>query len=172
MPMRTETDIRIPEEHVAGETASLAALDVRVQAELFDPGAQLSAFAAGRQMDGAVASFTGLVRKVEQDADSTLELLHYPGFTEKQILLMAETCRTQFEISDVLIIHRHGKMAVSEPIVFVAVSAAHRRAAFAACEWLMDHLKTDAPFWKRETTASGANWIEPTGFDQRRTRKT
>lgn len=143
-------------------------VDVRVQTEVFDPGMELNTFSANRSSDGAVASFTGLVRASGNDAGSTLELMHYAGFTEKQITRLGGAAFSRFEISDALIIHRYGEMKIGQPIVFVATSAVHRSAAFDACEWLMDKLKTEAPFWKREKTASGVKWIEPSEDDHKR----
>ena len=154
------------QEDVPGK--ALPRVHVRVQTDIFDPGAELTAFSLNRSSDGAVASFTGLVRAAKGETDSTLELMHYAGFTEKQMTRIGQAAFSQFDISDALIIHRHGEMKTGEPIVFVAVSAAHRRAAFEACEWLMDQLKTEAPFWKREKTASGTEWIEPTKDDHKR----
>ncbi len=165
-PKQLDTQDFPLQEDVPGK--ALPRVHVRVQADIFDPGAELNAFSANRSSDGAVASFTGLVRAAKNDAGSTLELMHYAGFTEKQITRLGQAAFSRFEITDALIIHRHGEMAIGEPIVFVAVSAAHRRAAFEACEWLMDQLKTEAPFWKREKSASGAEWIEPTEDDHKR----
>ncbi len=127
----------------------------------FDPGALLSAFAAGRAETGAIATFTGLAR-AEQGQTTTLELEAYPGFTEAQIGIMAEDARDRFGLDDVQIVHRVGQITPGEAIVFVATAAAHRRSAFEACDFLMDYLKSRAPFWKKETGPDGtARWIEP-----------
>ena len=127
----------------------------------FDPGALLSAFAAGRAETGAIATFTGLAR-AEQGQTTTLELEAYPGFTEAQIAIMAQDARDRFGLDDVQIVHRVGQITPGEAIVFVATAAAHRRAAFEACDFLMDYLKSRAPFWKKETGPGGtARWIEP-----------
>lgn len=126
----------------------------------FDPGPLLSGFCRGRAETGAVASFTGLAR-AEGGETKVLELEAYPGFTEAQIGAIAETARTRFELQDLMIVHRIGQIAPGEPIVFVATAAAHRRAAFEACDYLMDYLKSRAPFWKKEHGAKGARWIEP-----------
>ncbi|HEX6858645.1 MAG TPA: molybdenum cofactor biosynthesis protein MoaE [Caulobacteraceae bacterium] len=126
----------------------------------FDPGALLTAFCAGRAETGAVVSFTGLAR-AETGRSLALELEAYPGFTEQEIGRIAETARSRFGLDDFAILHRVGKMAPGEPIVFVAVAAAHRRAAFEACDFLMDYLKSRAPFWKKEIGPEGARWVEP-----------
>ena len=126
----------------------------------FDPGALLSAFAKGRQETGAVATFTGLART---DAGETevLELEAYPGFTEAEIGKTAERAKARFGLDDFAILHRVGKIAPGDPVVFVATAARHRRAAFEACDFLMDYLKSKAPFWKKEHGPDGERWIEP-----------
>lgn len=126
----------------------------------FDPGALLSGFAQGRREVGAVATFTGLAR-AEAGSTAVLELEAYPGFTEAEIGKIAEQARARFGLDDLLIRHRVGKIAPGEPIVFVATAARHRRAAFEACDFLMDYLKSRAPFWKKEHGPDGARWIEP-----------
>ena len=127
----------------------------------FDPGALLTAFCKGRTETGAVATFTGLAR-AEQGATATLELEAYPGFTESEIGRIAAGARERFGLDDFSIVHRVGRIAPGEAIVFVATAAGHRRAAFEACDFLMDYLKSRAPFWKKETGPDGAaRWIEP-----------
>jgi len=126
----------------------------------FDPGALLAAFAKDRREIGAIATFTGLAR-AEQGQTHVLELEAYPGFTEAAIGKIAETARSRFELDDLLITHRIGRIGPGEPIVFVATAASHRRAAFEACDFLMDYLKSRAPFWKKEHGPDGARWIEP-----------
>lgn len=130
----------------------------------FDPGPLLSGFCRGRAETGAVASFTGLAR-AEGGETKILELEAYPGFTEAQIGAIAETAKTRFELQDLMIVHRIGQIAPGEPIVFVATAAAHRRAAFEACDYLMDYLKSRAPFWKKEHGPDGARWVEPRAQD-------
>lgn len=130
----------------------------------FDPGALLSGFCVGRTEVGAVATFTGLAR-AEAGGTSVLELEAYPGFTEAEIGKIAEQARARFSLEDLLIRHRVGKIAPGEPIVFVATAAKHRRAAFEACDFLMDYLKSRAPFWKKEHGPDGALWIEPRAQD-------
>ncbi|KRB51180.1 MAG: molybdenum cofactor biosynthesis protein MoaE [Pseudomonadota bacterium] len=130
----------------------------------FDPGALLTAFCQGRTETGAVATFTGLAR-AEQGDTTTLELEAYPGFTEAAIGKIAEEAKARFELHDFHIVHRVGKIMPGEAIVFVATAAAHRRAAFEACDFLMDYLKSRAPFWKKESGPTGERWIEPRAQD-------
>ena len=137
---------------------------IRLSEERFDPGALLSDFCWGRSEVGAVASFTGLAR-AEAGATTILELEAYPGFTEAAIGKIAEQARERFGLADLLILHRVGKIAPGEPIVFVATAAGHRREAFEACDYLMDYLKSRAPFWKKEHGPAGARWIEPHARD-------
>jgi molybdopterin synthase catalytic subunit len=126
----------------------------------FDPGALLSAFASGRRETGAVATFTGLAR-AEGGAAAILELEAYPGGTERASARIAEGARTRFALDDLAVTHRIGRIGPGEPIVFVATAASHRRAAFEACDYLMDYLKSRAPFWKKQHGPDGARWIEP-----------
>jgi molybdopterin synthase catalytic subunit len=130
----------------------------------FDPGALLTAFAKGRRETGAVATFTGLAR-AEQGETAILELEAYPGFTEREIEKIAEQARERFSLDDLAVTHRIGRIEPGEPIVFVATAASHRRAAFEACDFLMDYLKSRAPFWKKEHGPAGARWIEPRAED-------
>ena len=139
---------------------------VRVQTEPFDAGALLSAFSGGRTAAGGIVSFTGLTRATSDgQAVSTLELDAYPGFTEPAIALMEDEARARFAVQDLLIVHRYGPIAPGEAIVFVAAAAEHRRAAFEAADFLMDYLKTRAPFWNKETGPGGERWIEPRPSD-------
>src|SRR5262249_6342848 len=128
------------------------------------PGVELTRFCAGRTESGAVASFVGIARG-EGGAATALELEAYPGFTEAEIGKMAEAARTRFGLHDLLVIHRHGPIAPGAPIVTVATASAHRREAFEACDYLMDYLKSRAPFWKKEHGPAGARWVEPTQRD-------
>ena len=137
---------------------------IRLTEAGFDPGAELSAFCAGRTESGAVASFVGIARGEGGDA-TALELQAYPGFTEGEIGRMVEAAMTRFDLHDALVIHRHGPIAPGEPIVMVATASAHRREAFEACDYLMDYLKSRAPFWKKEHGPGGARWVEPTERD-------
>jgi molybdopterin synthase catalytic subunit len=137
-------------------------MTVRVQTEPFDAGNLLAAFSAGRIDAGAVVSFTGLARAAtDGQAVATLELDAYSGFTEPAIEALETQARARFAVLDILIVHRHGPIAPGEAIVFVAAAAEHRRAAFQAADFLMDRLKTEAPFWKKETGPDGERWIEP-----------
>ncbi|RAK57675.1 molybdenum cofactor biosynthesis protein MoaE [Phenylobacterium deserti] len=130
----------------------------------FDPGALLSEFSLARQEVGAIASFTGLAR-AEAGQTQVLELEAYPGFTEARIAKIAEQARERFGLADLIVLHRVGKIGPGEPIVFVATASRHRRQAFEACDFLMDYLKSRAPFWKKEHGPDGARWIEPRAQD-------
>jgi len=132
--------------------------------EPFDPGKLLGAFCAGRTETGAVASFTGLAR-AEQGDTRVLELEAYPGFTEAEIGKIAAVAEARFSLQDFRIVHRIGKIAPGEAIVFVATASGHRREAFEACDFLMDYLKSRAPFWKKEHGPAGDRWIEPRAQD-------
>ncbi len=139
---------------------------IAVQSETIDTGAALAAFAAGAGGAGAIVSFTGLVRAENDGARVTeLALDHYPGFTETAIAAIAIEAERRFGLIDVVIVHRHGAMAPGETVVFVAAAAAHRRAAFEAAQYMMDRLKTEAPFWKREDGPDGPRWIEARADD-------
>jgi molybdopterin synthase catalytic subunit len=134
---------------------------VRIQAADFDVGAELAALQGGRTDVGAVASFVGCVRGNTRAEDvSALALEHYPGMTERAIEAMITEAERRFGVLAALVIHRVGRLLPGERIVLVAVAASHRRAAFQACEFLMDYLKTHAPFWKKETTPQGERWVD------------
>ena len=130
---------------------------VRVQKEDFDPTTELDALSAGRDNIGAMVSFTGLVRGGDV---SEMELEHYPGMTEKALEEIEAEARERWPLEGVTIIHRVGPLAPGARIVFVATASRHRAAAFEAAEYLMDFLKTRAPFWKKETTAEGDRWVD------------
>jgi molybdopterin synthase catalytic subunit len=139
---------------------------IAVQPEPFDAAALLADFSARAAGAGAVASFTGLVRGDNDGASvSALELDHHPRLTEKAIAGIAADAAARFALIDVAIVHRHGALDPGEPIVFVAAAAAHRRAAFDAVDYVMDRLKTEAPFWKRELRSDGAHWLEARDSD-------
>jgi molybdopterin synthase catalytic subunit len=140
------------------------AAQVRLTTEPFDPGAELKVFCVGRTESGAVASFVGIARG-DAGATIALELEAYLGFTEAEICRMAEAATARFSLHGVLVVHRHGPIAPGEPIVMVATASAHRREAFEACDYLMDYLKSRAPFWKKEHGPAGARWVEPTARD-------
>jgi len=137
---------------------------VRLQTEPFDPGALLTGFCRDRSETGAVVSFTGLARASAGET-LQLELEAYPGFTDAEIGRIAEAAVARFSLHDVLIVHRIGRIAPGEAIVFVATASGHRREAFEAADQLMDYLKSRAPFWKKEHGPDGARWIEPTARD-------
>jgi len=138
---------------------------IRIQAEPFDPYTELARFAQRAPGAGAIANFIGVVRS-EGDQVSALTLDHYPGFTETEIARIEAQARARFGLIDALVIHRHGRMAPGESIVLVAAAAGHRKPALQAVDFLMDYLKTDAPFWKREEGQAGARWIEPRADDR------
>jgi|SRR6187397_680444 len=139
---------------------------VRVQAEDFDTGRELDALTAGRADVGALASFVGLVRDANDGSPvKAMTLEHYPGMTEKALTDICEQAMSRWDLIDTLVIHRVGALKPGERIVLVGVSSAHRGEAFAACEFIMDYLKTRAPFWKREETPQGARWVEARDSD-------
>ncbi len=121
---------------------------------------------------GAISTFTGLVREFGDRPDiQAMHLEHYPGMTEKSLLKLIERAKDKWNIHYAKVIHRIGTLALSDQIVFVGVSSAHRADAFAACEYIMDYLKTDAPFWKKEITKDGSVWVEAKASDQARKNK-
>lgn len=143
--------------------------DIRIQQADFDTGEQCSKLrAAGQGETGAISTFTGLVRAHGDRNDvRALFLEHYPGMTEQVIEGLVEVARQRWQIQHVCVIHRVGKLALGEQIVFVGVASAHRSDAFKACEFLMDALKTDAPFWKKEIATDGsAQWVEQKESDR------
>ena len=139
---------------------------VRIQTEDFDVGAELVSLRAGDQRVGAVCSFVGTVRDtraitgVAGDEIRSMELEHYPGMTEKAIEAMIDEAHQRFDFYEARVIHRIGLLQPADQIVFVAVTSAHRGESFKACEFLMDYLKTQAPFWKKEQTPQGAQWVD------------
>jgi molybdopterin synthase catalytic subunit len=140
---------------------------VRVQAEPFDPAAELAAFARGRTDVGGIATFLGLVRDEHGgERVSAMTLEHYPGMTERKLAEIEAEARARWpDLQDTLLIHRHGRMLPGEPIVLVATASAHRQAALDACAFLIDWLKTKAPFWKLEETDSAERWVEARASD-------
>ena len=138
-----------------------AAARVRVQAEDFDVGAEIAALRAGDGGIGAVAAFVGTVRdRSDGAAVSAMELEHYPGMTEAAIEAMVDAAFARFDIRAARVLHRVGVLPAEAQIVLVAVASAHRGQAFQACEFLMDYLKTQAPFWKKESTPDGGRWVD------------
>jgi len=134
---------------------------VRVQAEDFDVGRELESLTRGRNDVGAVASFVGLVRDANDGKPiRAMTLEHYPGMTEKALEDICAQAHARWDLLDTLVIHRVGPLQPGDRIVLVGVASGHRGEAFAACEFIMDFLKTRAPFWKREDTPEGARWVE------------
>ena len=138
---------------------------VRVQEDAFAPGAEVDAFVAGKRDMGAVVTFHGIVR----DTDAGLrymEIEHYPGMTASAIERVAAEARDRWSLGDVLVIHRYGRLEPGDPIMMVATAAPHRADAFAAADFLMDYLKSRAPFWKKEVTDQGADWVAAKDEDE------
>jgi len=140
-------------------------MQISVQAEPFDFGAELADFGQGRTDVGAVVGFLGLVRD-DTGALLALEIEHYPGMCERAIAAMVAQAQARWSLADVRVIHRHGRLAVGEQIMMVATAARHRVAAFEAAEFLMDWLKSRAPFWKKEITCDGEGWVAQKGADE------
>lgn len=139
---------------------------VSVQTEDFDVGAEINRIRAGKPQIGAIATFTGLVRDINDHADvSGMTLEHYPGMTEKALAAIMQEAAARWQIDDALIIHRIGELRPLDQIVLVIVASGHRQEAFAACEFMMDYLKTQAPFWKKENTPAGARWVDAKASD-------
>ena len=136
-------------------------MPVRIQTEDFDLSLELKKLRAGDARVGAVAAFVGTVRdRNDGSAVAAMTLEHYPGMTEKSLEEIIEKAKARWDIYDVLIIHRVGPLQIEDQIVLTAVTSAHRGEAFAACEYVMDYLKTLAPFWKKEETPEGARWVD------------
>lgn len=141
---------------------------IKVQEAAFDVGAELQALTAGRTDIGAVASFVGLVRELADDQTITaMTLEHYPGMTERKLAEVEAEANRRWSLQASLIVHRHGRMLPGEPIVLVATASAHRAAALQSCAFLIDWLKTKAPFWKLEETAGASQWVEARAADDR-----
>jgi molybdopterin synthase catalytic subunit len=139
---------------------------VRIQTDDFDVAREIEALRGRDARIGAVAAFVGLVRDVNDAAAvSTLTLEHYPGMTEKALTGIVDEAKARWEIYEATVIHRVGELKPTDQIVLVAVSSAHRGEAFAACEFIMDYLKTRAPFWKKEQTPAGTRWVEARASD-------
>ena len=141
-------------------------MTVRIQTEDFDAGAEIAAMRKGNPAIGAVASFIGVVRDVnEGDAVSEMTLEHYPGMTEKSIEEIVGQARGRWNVIEALVVHRVGVLKPTDQIVLVIVASSHRGDAFAACEFIMDYLKTRAPFWKKERTTEGTRWVDARATD-------
>jgi len=141
---------------------------IRVQQEDFDVGAEIAALSAGNHAVGGVAVFVGLVRDTaDEEAIGAMTLDHYPGMTERMLSRIEIEAKDRWPLEATLIIHRHGRLEPGERIVLVATASAHRQAAFEACEFLVDWLKTKAPFWKLEEKSSGAEWVTAKASDDK-----
>ena len=136
-------------------------MPIRIQEKDFDISAEIAALRKGDARVGAVASFLGTVRDMNDGSQvKEMALEHYPGMTEKSLEEIIQKAKARWDIYDVLIIHRVGPLQIEDQIVLTAVTSAHRGEAFAACEFVMDYLKTLAPFWKKEETPEGARWVD------------
>jgi molybdopterin synthase catalytic subunit len=134
---------------------------IRVQHEEFDVNAEVARLRAANPRIGAIACFIGVVRDLNEGAAvASMTLEHYPGMTEKALGEIVARARARWDLYDILIVHRVGELRPTDPIVLVVVTSAHRGSAFAACEFVMDYLKTDAPFWKKEATPAGERWVD------------
>lgn len=145
----------------------MAVTKVEVREADFDLNAEMEALRAGSPGAGAVVSFVGVVRNRNQgDAILSLTLEHYPGMTEASIREIIEKARSRWSIEDAVVIHRVGRLAIGDQIVLCLVTSAHRGEAFEACEFIMDWLKTEAPFWKKEETPEGSRWVDARESDE------
>lgn len=141
-------------------------MKIVVQNEAFELGAEVDALRRGRTDIGAIASFVGLARDMNDGSDvAAMTLEHYPGMTEKALAALVEDAQSRWTLLDITLIHRVGRLLPGDPIVLVAVAGSHRGEAFAACEFIMDYLKTRAPFWKKEETPEGERWVEARASD-------
>ncbi|OJW77839.1 molybdopterin synthase catalytic subunit MoaE [Thiobacillus sp. 65-1402] len=141
-------------------------MKIVVQSEAFDLGAEVDAMRRGRTDIGAIASFVGLARDYNAGSGvQAMTLEHYPGMTEKALAALVEEAKSRWALLDVTVIHRIGRLLPGDPIVLVAVASQHRGEAFAACEFIMDYLKTRAPFWKKEATPEGERWVDARASD-------
>jgi molybdopterin synthase catalytic subunit len=141
-------------------------MKIAVQRDDFDIGVEIRRISGNNRKIGAIAGFVGLVRDVNDGAEvGSMTLEHYPGMTEKALAAIVEEAKGRWEVLDCTVIHRYGELKPTDQIVLVVVASGHRGDAFAACEFLMDYLKTRAPFWKKEQTAQGARWVEAKDSD-------
>lgn len=139
---------------------------ILVQQAQFDFAAEADAFAKGQTNMGAVVTFSGIVRDLSDGNLDAMEIEHYPGMTESALTAIANEALERWSLGDVLVIHRHGRLGVGEQIMMVATAAPHRKDAFEAAEYLMDYLKSRAPFWKKEITRDGAEWVAAKDEDE------
>jgi molybdopterin synthase catalytic subunit len=141
-------------------------MPIRIQTQDFDLGTEITQLRANNPQVGAVVSFVGTVRDMNDGSSvAEMELEHYPGMTEKALQDIVEQAKKRWSIFDALVIHRIGVLKPLDQIVLVAVTSAHRGESFAACEFIMDYLKTQAPFWKKEQTPQGARWVDARATD-------
>lgn len=141
-------------------------MPARVQSHPFDFASEMAAFRAASNGAGALVSFTGIVRDLPQGGLKTMEIEHYPAMTQKALEQFANQAITRFDLINALVIHRYGALTPDEDIMMVATAATHRKDAFAAADYLMDYLKSRAPFWKKEITDQGADWVAAKGADE------
>jgi molybdopterin synthase catalytic subunit len=139
---------------------------ISVQEQPFDLGLESSKFASCHKDMGAVVTFTGIVRDLPDDPLIAMEIEHYPGMTEAALTEIAQSAMQRWSLGDALVIHRHGRLIPGDMIMMVATAARHRKDAFEAAEYLMDYLKSRAPFWKREITADGEDWVASKSEDE------
>ena len=145
---------------------------VRVQPEPFDAGAEIDHLRRGNARVGALASFVGVVRDRNDEADvEAMDLEHYPGMTERAIEAIVAEAMERWSLIDASVVHRVGRLRPGDPVVLVAVASGHRGEAFQACEFIMDYLKTRAPFWKKESTPGGERWVASRSSDERAARR-
>lgn len=137
-----------------------------VQADPFDLGAEANRFTEATPGAGAIVTFTGIVRDTAQGDLDAMEIEHYPGMTERALTKIAQEAMARWSLADCLVIHRYGRLRAAEPIMMVATAARHRADAFAAAEFLMDYLKSRAPFWKKEITQGGTDWVAARDEDE------
>ena len=145
---------------------------VRIQREAFDAGAEIDRLRRRSSRIGAIASFVGVVRDNNDDADvQAMVLEHYPGMTERSIEAIVDEAMARWSLIDASVVHRVGRLKPCDPIVLVVTAGAHRRSAFQACEFIMDYLKTRAPFWKKESGRRGERWVAARSSDERAARR-
>ena len=153
--------------HTTADGVKLPRMKISVQTADFDLGAECAALRSGNAKIGAIASFVGLVRDINDGSGvSTLTLEHYPGMTDKALAAIVTQASSRWNVLDCTVIHRVGELKPTDQIVLVIVASGHRGDAFAACEFIMDYLKTDAPFWKKEQTPHGERWVETRDSDE------
>ncbi|MBK1617898.1 molybdopterin synthase catalytic subunit MoaE [Lamprobacter modestohalophilus] len=144
----------------------MSSTQIRIQATPFDPFAEQDELRRGQPQVGALVAFVGLMRDLNEGADiRAMTLEHYPGMTERALAAIADEARRRWPLEGIRILHRVGRLEPEDPIVLVAVTSRHRGDAFRACELIIDYLKTDAPFWKKEHTERGARWVEARDSD-------